>query len=190
MQSKLQKFIPPQLVRGVFIIITGVELTAIMCNWQITDVYLWDFTIINKTFTNVGSHILFCALYMTGFIAIIRFGPAEFVGLKQLGQSVEEIGRTEGMPELVTNGLFGLVRHPLYYFSILSLMLSPSMSLDAAILGLTLLLYFVFAIPIEERKLVKIFGKAYEEYQKTTPMLFASPFRIFTIKNRVNGKTE
>jgi len=189
-QYYLQRFIPPQLIRGIYIIITGLELTAVMCNWQTNDQYAWKFIIVNEFITRVVSFVTFWGLFITGLGAIARFGILEFVGLKQLSLSVGEIQRTESTPELVTDGLFSLVRHPLYFFAIVAGVLSPQMSLDRVMVGLVIFAYFVFAIPIEERKLVKIFGTSYEKYQTTTPMLFPSPFGLFKTKNNEKSKKD
>jgi protein-S-isoprenylcysteine O-methyltransferase Ste14 len=64
------------------------------------------------------------------------------------------------------NGLYGVVRHPLYFFSMLVLWFMPVMS--AAWLGFCIgsSVYFVLGSLLEERKLRRAFGQDYRNYQR------------------------
>ena len=98
------------------------------------------------------------------FVAVMQTDLLSFTGLRQL---VEE----EKTGNLVTNGLYRSVRHPLYTFSLLILWLSPSMSVNSFIVYAGLTIYILIGIIFEERKLLREFGKAYADYKSNTPML-------------------
>lgn len=98
------------------------------------------------------------------FVAVMQTDLLSFAGLRQL---VEE----EKTGNLVTSGLYRSVRHPLYTFSLLVLWLSPSMSMNSFIVYAGLTIYILIGIIFEERKLLREFGEAYEEYRSSTPML-------------------
>ena len=98
------------------------------------------------------------------FVAVIQIDILSFAGLRQL---IEE-EKTGG---LVTSGLYRSVRHPLYTFSLLILWLVPSMSLNSFIIYVVLTVYVLIGIFFEERKLLREFGGAYEQYRSVTPML-------------------
>jgi len=98
------------------------------------------------------------------FVAVIQIDILSFTGLRQL---IEE-EKTGG---LVTSGLYRSVRHPLYTFSLLILWLVPSMSLNSFIIYVVLTVYVLIGIFFEERKLLREFGGAYEQYRSVTPML-------------------
>lgn len=98
------------------------------------------------------------------FVAVMQTDLLSFAGLRQL---VEE----EKTGNLVTNGLYRSVRHPLYTFSLLILWLSPSMSVNSFIVYAGLTIYILIGIIFEERKLLREFGKAYADYKSNTPML-------------------
>lgn len=115
---------------------------------------------------------------------VIKFDPFEFGGLKQLFRKFQcpysssnksEI-RTTGCQTLVTTGLFRYCRHPLYTFTLLALILTPVMSLDHLAFVFYTIAYALIAIPIEERKLINIFGQSYIDYQKRVPAIF--PFWV------------
>jgi protein-S-isoprenylcysteine O-methyltransferase Ste14 len=86
-----------------------------------------------------------------------------FIGLSQaMGYKSKET--------LTTNGLYRIIRHPLYTFSMIFLWLTPTMTQNTAMLYLAFSLYFIIGGIVEERKLVKIFGDEYRDYVEKTPM--------------------
>ena len=98
------------------------------------------------------------------FVAVLQTDVLSFVGLRQLVEE-EKPGR------LVTGGLYRVVRHPLYTFSLAILWFSPAVSLNSFIVYASLTLYILVGIYFEERKLLREFGKAYARYKSVTPML-------------------
>ncbi|QJX48905.1 isoprenylcysteine carboxylmethyltransferase family protein [Hymenobacter taeanensis] len=77
-------------------------------------------------------------------------------------------------PALSTNGLNGVVRHPLYLGLVLGLtgflFLGPTTA-RASFVGCTFL-YLLIGTNLEERKLLRQFGEAYARYQQRVPRLF------------------
>jgi len=98
------------------------------------------------------------------FVAVLQTNMLSFVGLRQLFEE-EKSGR------LITEGFYRFVRHPLYTFSLLILWLSPSVSVNLFVVYLALTVYILVGAYFEERKLVREFGKEYEDYKSVTPML-------------------
>lgn len=102
------------------------------------------------------------------FLAILAFlqtNPLDFIGLSQLFDA-------NAAPRLTTRGLYRLVRHPLYLFSILILWLTPTMSANGLALNIGATLYFIFGAKLEEKKLLQEFGEEYAAYQRRAPFLF------------------
>ena len=96
--------------------------------------------------------------------AVLQTDLLSFVGLRQL---IEE----EKKGDLVTGGLYHLVRHPLYTFSLLVLWLSPAMTVNTFAVYSALTIYLLIGIIFEERKLLREFGQQYADYRSMTPML-------------------
>jgi methanethiol S-methyltransferase len=67
---------------------------------------------------------------------------------------------------LETTGLYGLVRHPLYFGWVLVVFGIPHMTMTRFVFALVSSSYLAIAIPFEERSLVRTFGPAYREYQR------------------------
>jgi protein-S-isoprenylcysteine O-methyltransferase Ste14 len=98
------------------------------------------------------------------FIAFLQTDSLSFVGLRQLFE-------TTGSSQLVTRGLYRVVRHPLYTFGLLFIWLSPTVSQNSLTVYMGATLYTLIGAYFEERKLLREFGDSYAEYKKKTPML-------------------
>ncbi len=97
-------------------------------------------------------------------LAVLQTDALHFAGLKQL--FAEE---TKG--RLVTGGFYKIVRHPIYFFSLLFLWLAPVMTDKTLVFYIGVTLYFIVGAYFEERKLLREFGEEYAAYQKSTSML-------------------
>ena len=96
----------------------------------------------------------------------------EFLGLRQANGPVET---RQG--NLVTNGMYRHVRHPLYSAGIVFIWLMPLMTVNVLAINLALTVYVVIGAAFEERKLLREFGQAYADYAAVTPMFI--PFIPF-----------
>lgn len=97
-------------------------------------------------------------------VAFLQTDALSFVGLRQLFEE-------DKSGALVVHGLYKVVRHPLYTFSLLFLWLSPSVSQNSLTVYIGATLYILIGAYFEERKLLREFGEAYDSYKKSTPML-------------------
>jgi methanethiol S-methyltransferase len=67
---------------------------------------------------------------------------------------------------LVTTGLYGFVRHPLYFAWMLLVFAAPRMTMTRLTFAVLSTAYLAIAIPFEERALVRVFGAEYREYRR------------------------
>jgi protein-S-isoprenylcysteine O-methyltransferase Ste14 len=109
------------------------------------------------------SGVRYAALILAALGVIIanaafkNYSAAEFLGL-----------RKERNVKLVTTGINGWVRHPLYSATLLitaGFFLYDS-RIATAVSVACIWLYLVIGIYLEEKKLVKVFGDSYREYQQ------------------------
>jgi protein-S-isoprenylcysteine O-methyltransferase Ste14 len=99
-------------------------------------------------------------------VGLVQTGLWSFLGFQQLQSSTNN----EPM-ELVIQGLYRRVRHPLYTAGLLFIWASPVMSINLLALYIGMTIYLVVGARFEERKLVREFGEIYVQYQRTTPFL-------------------
>ena len=67
---------------------------------------------------------------------------------------------------LQTGGLYGFVRHPIYFGWLLFVFGTPHMTMTRLVFALTSSAYLALAIPWEERGLIQVFGPDYQKYQQ------------------------
>jgi protein-S-isoprenylcysteine O-methyltransferase Ste14 len=67
---------------------------------------------------------------------------------------------------LETRGLYGFVRHPLYFAWALMVFAAPHMTGTRLAFAAISTAYLALAIPFEERSLVEIFGREYDAYRR------------------------
>lgn len=106
-------------------------------------------------------------------VSVLQTHPLHFLGLEQLARP-ESAG--DHPRELVVRGAYRYVRHPLYFFSLVILWLSPLMSWNVLAFNLGATAYMALgAWLLEEPKLIEAFGEQYRAYQQSTPMLIPLP---------------
>ena len=180
-QSRFQKilraWVPIQVVRTIYLILTGLSLLGVMGLWQNTGIVIWLLPLGTKAVNALSLGLFWSLLAVSGLI-MSRFDLLEFVGLKQL-YSRAQTQRSEGVPHLQATGIYAWVRHPIYTLTTLAFVLTPFLTLDRTLLIASMALYLTFAIPMEERKLMALFGQTYEEYRQKVGYGILTPF-LFT----------
>jgi protein-S-isoprenylcysteine O-methyltransferase Ste14 len=81
-------------------------------------------------------------------------------------------GETREIPGVISDGVFGMVRHPIYLGSVLFYlgMIIFTLSLAAVGVWLAILVFYHYISLYEERLLLAKFGNDYAEYMKKVPM--------------------
>lgn len=106
---------------------------------------------------------------------LLQTGPFHFLGLSQL---VADKPTESG--SLTVDGFYGWVRHPLYFFSLLFLWLTPYMTVNLLTAFVLFTIYFYVGSIYEEKRLLKEFGEVYREYRRHVPRLIPMPGRRYT----------
>lgn len=103
----------------------------------------------------------------------------EFTGIEQILRFMNgqyDITDLDERQSLNIEGANKLVRHPIYLFGILFIVLRPAMNLFYLITSICITVYFYIGSFYEERKLVEKFGVEYLKYQELVPRIF--PFKL------------
>ncbi len=104
-------------------------------------------------------------------LSLLQTDPWHFLGLAQLTAA-----RPTETGALSVSGFYAWVRHPLYFFSLLFLWLTPALTTNLLAAYLVLTLYFYVGSIFEERRLLVEFGPTYQAYQQQVPRLI--PVRL------------
>lgn len=96
------------------------------------------------------------------FISFKQYDLKAFLGIQ-----------AEAPAQLITDGIMSVVRHPLYLSTLVIVwgVFGITGTANNLAMALALTAYIRIGIYFEEKKLVQIFGKTYEKYQKEVPML-------------------
>ena len=124
--------------------------------------------------------LFFQLLSLIGFIWSTRyFSSGEFIGwsqIKRLRAGKYEFNDLDENSTLRIEGPYKYSRHPIYFFSIVFLVMRPVMSLTYFIIVVIFVVYFYIGSVFEEKRLVEKFGEAYMKYQKSVPRII--PIKI------------
>jgi protein-S-isoprenylcysteine O-methyltransferase Ste14 len=87
-------------------------------------------------------------------------------------------GTQRDKPELIAEGVFRLVRHPIYTGALLFYLAAilSTLSLISGVFYLVIIAFYIFICRYEEKILAQAFGNDYLEYKKKTGMLFPKLF--------------
>ncbi len=100
----------------------------------------------------------------------------DFIGIRQLLWYVRGAKSDMPIPPFTASGPYALVRHPLYFFTLLVLWAAPVMSIGSFIFYAAITLYFWIGSIYEERKLIRDYGQPYEAYIARVPRMI--PYKI------------
>jgi protein-S-isoprenylcysteine O-methyltransferase Ste14 len=116
---------------------------------------------------------LHTAIVVVGIVLLVAGGFFAVWGYLSLGRQFASDAEVRPDTVLVTQGAFGLVRHPMY-LSVLLLWAGSALALLSPLMALcwlALLPAFVARSRAEERLLTHAFGSAYDAYASRVPML-------------------
>jgi protein-S-isoprenylcysteine O-methyltransferase Ste14 len=104
------------------------------------------------------------SLYAVAFF----FAAFAFINLRRKGKPEDAWERTT---RLITSGVYGVIRHPMYFGSAVWAIgiILVFFSIRSLILGAVSIVFFVLASRLEDEKNIKKFGDAYREYIDRVP---------------------
>lgn len=105
------------------------------------------------------------AVQILGIILTLRASRA--LGVLELAGVRRAQPKASTTTELRTTGLYGFVRHPLYFAWTLLVFGTPDMTATRFVFAFVSTFYLALAVPWEERGLVATFGRDYERYRKS-----------------------
>lgn len=160
LKTRVQRLVQPHLERSVYTWTASVLFIAVCGFWQPVDGILYRFpgiwalpgyaTQAAGILLTIRSAAVVDALELAGVRAVQRGrDPARLAGTR-----------------LQTHGLYGFVRHPLYFAWLLMVFGTPVMTGTRAAFAILSTVYLMIAIPFEERGLIDTFGAEYVAYRQ------------------------
>jgi methanethiol S-methyltransferase len=150
----------------MFVLLASLVLVVLFLLWRPIPGVIWD--VADPT----GAAILW-ALFAIGWLTVLvstfLISHFELFGLTQVWNHAR--GQSAPPPVFRTPMLYRVVRHPLYLGFILAFWATPRMTEGHLLLAIGMTVYMLIAIRYEERDLVGLFGRDYEDYRSRVGML-------------------
>jgi protein-S-isoprenylcysteine O-methyltransferase Ste14 len=111
-------------------------------------------------------------------VSFLQIDWMQFAGITQMLAYLRK--KTLPLPteSLQVSGLYGLVRHPLYFFSLLVVWLNPTLTVGMLLLNVMVTLYVIIGSRVEEQRMIRIYGESYRMYMQKVPWLLPSLRKI------------
>jgi protein-S-isoprenylcysteine O-methyltransferase Ste14 len=141
-------------------------LIILMSLWRPIDSIIW-----NVSTPALASLIwvLFWIGWFTVLLSTFLINHFELFGLQQAWFHWR--GRQAEPPKFRTPLFYKWIRHPLYLGFFLAFWATPEMTAGHLLLAAGVSVYMLIAIRYEERDLIDLFGKDYEDYREQAGML-------------------
>ena len=151
----ITRIVPAALERAVYVWIASGLFIAVLLLWQPVPGVIWHVT---------GPwRVLPGALQVAGawitLASARRLDVFELAGVRQL-----DAPRLAAKPAVIGDGMYALVRHPIYFAWLLLVWPTAAMTGTRLVFASVSTLYLCMAIPFEERDLRRTFGPAYAAY--------------------------
>jgi protein-S-isoprenylcysteine O-methyltransferase Ste14 len=159
------RLVPEQVERSVYVLAASAVLILLFAFWRPIAGILW--------YVEGAGALILWGLFATGWLIVLLstflINHFELFGLQQAW--FHSRGREAAPHRFRQPFFYKLVRHPLYSGFFLAFWSTPLMTYGHLLLALGMSAYILIAIRYEERDLVDLFGKDYEEYRGRVGML-------------------
>ena len=161
LKAWVRRIAPPPLERAVYTSVASLLFIAVCWLWRPVPGGLYDIPV---PFRWLAYAVQGAGIVLT-FLGSRALDVLDLAGIRAVQRA--RTGAAAAHVPLVTSGVFGVVRHPLYFGWVLLVCAAPEMTATRAVFALVSSLYLAMAIPWEERALIDAFGEEYAGYRRT-----------------------
>lgn len=159
LKRRVAAMIPPRLERALYTLVASV-LFVLVCWWwspvpgllyRIPPGWTW------------AAHLVFAGGVIVTLVSARRLDMLDLAGVRQVLPAARR--SAEPAATLLTTGMYGIVRHPIYLGWVLLMAGVAEMTMTRLVFAAVSTLYLAIAVPFEERGLIETFGPDYASYQ-------------------------
>ena len=161
LKNAIRAAIPPELERSLYTWVASLLFIGVCAFWRPLPGVFYDLSGVWR----VAAYAAQVVGIVLTFRASAKLDVLDLAGVRAVQQAARPAARTEHVP-LETTGLYGFVRHPLYFAWALFVFATPTMTATRALFAIVSTAYLALAIPWEERSLIQTFGQEYEAYRR------------------------
>jgi methanethiol S-methyltransferase len=156
-KQRLTAIVPDALERSVYVWIASALFLVVCAAWRPVPGELYRLT--------GAAAAAAYAVHIAGILLTAR-GSARLDVLDLAGIRPFLRPASSNHVPLQTRGVYGFVRHPVYFAWLLMVFGTPHMTMTRFTFAAISTAYLAIAIPMEERGLIRVFGAEYREYQR------------------------
>lgn len=160
MKAWVVRYAPPALERSIYVWAASILFALLMYAWVEVPGVAWSVT--------GAPALLVRATQLAGIVVTLL--ASRHIGVLALAGVAPSAAVTPSPPPppptLKRDGLYGFVRHPIYFAWLLLVWPTPIMTGSRLLFAVLTTAYLVAAIPLEERSLRRDFGPAYDDYRQ------------------------
>ena len=153
----MSRLFSERLERSAYVWIASGAFAIVCLVWQPVPGLAW-------ATSGAGAAVLTAVQLAGGLLSLVaasRIGSLSLAGVQQARSDAPE-----PPPQLSKSGLYGVVRHPIYFGWVLIVWATPVMTGTRLVFAAISTAYLVAAIPFEERDLHRTFGPEYAAYSR------------------------
>lgn len=153
----------PTLATTTFAIIASIQLLVLFAFWTPSGTIWWQ--------AEGVAHVILCGLYTVSWLLLIWASydagaevQSGALGWMSLAQNIKPV-----FPGMPTQGLFSIIRQPIYVSFALTTWTVPTWTPDQLCLAVILTTYCLTAPKLKERRFAKRFGRQFAAYKRKVP---------------------
>lgn len=151
------RYVPSSVERSLYVWIASLLFIVVMSRWRAVPGIAW-------MVSGPAAGLMLAAQFAGVIVAVLAARHIDVAALAGLRWQLP--GNT---PVLKRDGLYGFVRHPIYFAWLLLVWPTPVMTGSRLMFAVLTTAYLIVAIPWEERGLRQEFGAAYDDYRRDVP---------------------
>lgn len=160
------RIVPREAERSVYVLLASLVLIIMFAAWRPIAGTVWS--VESPLLANLLLGV-FAVGWLIVLLSTFLINHFELFGLQQAWFHLR--GRNASEPQFRQPFFYRAVRHPLYLGFFIAFWSTPVMSYGHLLLAVGMSLFMLIAIQLEERDLVGLFGRDYEEYRARVGML-------------------
>lgn len=161
-KTSIASIVPQRLERAFYTWIASALFIVVCAAWVPVPGVIYS---IPSPWSWIGYSVQGAGVLVT-FLGARSLDVLDLAGVRQVMQSRRPDPVAMARVPLQTTGVYGVVRHPLYFGWAMLVFGAPHMTATRLTFALVSTLYLAIAIPFEERGLDDTFGPEYGEYRK------------------------
>lgn len=166
------QWVPGPMERSTYVLISSLLLALLLWQWRPLPAVVWQVDhpagrLTLHAWSLLGGVVMLVSTFLTNHF--------DLFGLRQV--YLHARGWPYAPPEFRTPSLYRVVRHPMMLGLLIALWATPKMTAGHLLFAAATTVYILIAVRLEERDLVAVYGKAYQDYQQRAGMLL--PLGVF-----------